>query len=329
MLMRYLVRIPGVPELVGPIAHRISRTKIVPAGLRAAIGDACATNLALPGYVRSFSVSVGGTEITLGARPRVSLVGVAYYRGLDSFEPTTVALFAALVRQASVVVDIGANAGIFALLAARLRPEAQILAFEPHPMVAMSLARNVMLSGARRVEVLPTALGATIGYTTLYTTVSDVLTSLDPSRVPDPVALTVPVTTLDAVLAERKVRGVDLVKVDVEGWELPVFQGATATLARDRPVVIFEGLENTPAAAIDDLFANLNYEILVIAPGSLRRVSLAVATGTAPERNFVAVPTERLSAVLDLAGAPLSPIDGRSGSPLGGPQMTPGSGERA
>jgi len=305
MLMRYLSRVPGVPEVLGPIARGIGRMHVCPSGFRATIGEACATHLALPGYVRSFTVPVGGTQVTMAARPRVSLVSLAYYRGLDGFEPSTVALFAALVRKARVVMDVGANAGIFALMAARLRPDARILAFEPHPLVAMSLAKSVELSGARNVEVLPTALGTNIGYTTLFASVSDSLTSLDGTRVVDAIELTVPVTTLDAIAHERKVVGVDLVKVDVEGWELPVFQGAAATFARDRPVVIFEALGDAPAAAIDEFFASLNYEIRVIAEGSLPRVTLASATGAgaAPERNFVAVPAERVPAVLDLVNS--------------------------
>src|SRR5882757_2666549 len=153
LLMKYFARLPGMPEVLGPMAHRVGRMKILPAGLRGAIGHACATYLALPGYVRSFSVAVAGTEITMAAKPKVSLVGLAYYRGLDGFEPATVALFAALARQARAIVDVGANVGVFSLLAARLQPEARILAFEPQPVVAMSLARNVALSGTRKVEV--------------------------------------------------------------------------------------------------------------------------------------------------------------------------------
>ena len=306
MLIKYLTRVPGMPEAFGPIARRLGRMTALPTGFRAAVRQACATHLAIPAYVRSFSVTVGGAEITMAARPGVSLVVVAYYRGLDDFEPSTVALFAALARKARTVVDVGANAGIFSLLAARVRPEARILAFEPHPLVAMSLARNVSLSGARGVEVFPAALGATSGYTKLFTTVSDVLTSLDRSRVPDPVELSVPITTLDAVVADRNVRGVDLVKVDVEGWELPVFQGAATTFARDRPVVIFEALAESPASAIDQFFAALRYEIRCIAAGSLQRVTLAATAGTASERNFVAIPAERVAEVLELAGA----IDG-------------------
>jgi len=302
LLMKYFARLPGMPEVLGPMAHRVGRMKILPAGLRGAIGHACATYLALPGYVRSFSVAVAGTEITMAAKPKVSLVGLAYYRGLDGFEPATVALFAALARQARAIVDVGANVGVFSLLAARLQPEARILAFEPQPVVAMSLARNVALSGTRKVEVLPTALGATTGYTSLFTTVSDVLTSLDGARVPDSVELTVPITTLDAVVRERGVVGIDLVKIDVEGWELPVFQGAAATFARDRPIVIFEALADAPASAIDEFFAKLDYEIRVIEPGSLEKVTLASTAGAASERNFVAVPSERLQMLLDLPG---------------------------
>lgn len=300
--MKYFSRVPGMPEVIGPVVHRLGQMKGLPTALRAAIGQACATHLALPGYVRSFSVVVGGIPITMAARPRVSLVNLAYYRGLDVFEPCTIALFAALARRARVIVDVGANAGIFALVAAHLRPEARILAFEPHPIVAMSLAKNAKLSGAHSVEVLPIALGAETGYATLFMSVSDSLTSLDGSRIEDAVEITVPVTTLDLVAKERGVHGVDLVKVDVEGWELAVFQGAAGILARDRPVVIFEALGDAPAAAIDELFLCLNYQIRVIAHRSLRKTTLVSAAGTAPERNFIAIPTERLPEILDAAG---------------------------
>jgi FkbM family methyltransferase len=244
----------------------------------------------------------------MAARPRVSLVSVAYYRGLDGFEPSTIAVFAALARQAQVIVDVGANAGIFALLAAGVNPQARILAFEPHPLVAMSLAKNVALSGAHGVEVFPTALGTETAYTKLYTSISDSLTSLDEARVESAVAVTVPMTTLDAITTERGVNGIGLIKVDVEGWELPVFQGGAATLARDRPVVVFEALADAPAAAIDDFFARLDYRILVITARSLQPVTLASpwGAGAAPERNFVAVPVERVAAVRALADGALA-----------------------
>lgn len=144
----------------------------------------------------------------------------------------------------------------------------------------MSLARNVGLSGAANVEVLPTALGAEVGYAPLFTTVSDVLTSLDESRVPDAIKLIVPVTTLDAVVVERKVEGVNLVKVDAEGWELPVFRGASATLARDRPTIVFEALADSPAAELASFFEALRYEIFAVAERRLEKIALASMRAT-------------------------------------------------
>ena len=300
-LPRYLYRIPGLPEVVGPLARQVGQTTWLPRAVRDAVTSACATNLALPGYVRHFSTRVGGTDITMGARPKASLIGLAYYKGLEAFEPNTVAVFAALAPGARTIVDVGANVGIFSLLAARLAPAARILAFEPQPIAAMSLARNVGLSEAGNVEVLPTALGAEVGYAPLFTTVSDVLTSLDESRVPDAVKLIVPVTTLDAVVVERKVEGVDLIKVDAEGWELPVLRGTSATLARDRPTIIFEALADSPAAELASFFEGLRYEIFVVAERRLEKVALASVAGHALERNFVAVAAERRARLLDTA----------------------------
>jgi FkbM family methyltransferase len=262
------------------------------------VGEACARHLALPGYVRRFSTSAGGVEITIGSRPRVSLVGYAYYRGLEDFEPNTVGLFAALARKARTIVDVGANIGIFSLVAARVHPQSRILAFEPQPMVAMSLARNVALSEAFNVEVFPSALGSVLGYAALYTTVSDVLSSLDQKRVPDAIKLTVPATTLDVIVKENSVVGVDLVKIDAEGWELQVLEGAASTLARDRPTVVFEALVDSPAVAIAAIFDKLGYGIWAIAEKRLEKVDLCAVAGKARERNFVAIPQERSAQVL-------------------------------
>jgi FkbM family methyltransferase len=256
--------------------------------------------LALPAYVRRFSTSAGGVQFTLGSRPRVSLVGYAYYQGLEEFEPNTIALFAALAKTARTVVDVGANIGIFSLVAAGVRPQSRILAFEPQPMVAMSLARNVAFSEASNVEVFPAALGSAIGYAALYTTVSDVLSSMDRARVPDAIKLIVPATTLDEIANEKNVVDVDLVKIDAEGWELQVLEGAASTLERDRPTVLFEALADSPAAAITALFSGLDYDIWVIAEGRIERVDLCSAAGKANERNFVAIPKERSDQVLEL-----------------------------
>lgn len=297
-LFPFLSRVPAFPEVIGPLARRIKATNWLPEGLRHSVGEACARHLALPGYVRRFSTSAGGVKFTLGSRPRVSLVGYAYYQGLDAFEPNTVALFAALARTARTIVDVGANIGIFSLVAAGVHPRSRILAFEPQPVVAMSLARNVAFSEASNVEIFPAALGSATGYAALYTTVSDVLSSLDQARVPDAIKLIVPATTLDVIVNEKSVVDVDLVKIDAEGWELQVLEGAASTLERDRPTVFFEALADSPAAAIAAVFSRLSYDIWVIAERRLEKVDLCLAAGKAKERNFVAIPKERSAQVL-------------------------------
>jgi hypothetical protein len=61
-----------------------------------------------------------------------------------------------------------------------------------------------------------------------------------------------------------KIRDVDLIKIDVEGHELAVLQGAEHTILRNRPVLFMEILNSTPYATrkgILDLIIEWNYEL--------------------------------------------------------------------
>jgi FkbM family methyltransferase len=102
--------------------------------------------------------------------------------------------------------------------------------------------------------------------------------------------------TLDQFTAERELGRVDLVKIDVEGWELAVLRGAIRLLGAARPVVLFE---YDPAyisrcggsgAALTSYLHDSGYRLYGLAPG---RPPLAVARLGERDGNFLAVPAEK------------------------------------
>jgi FkbM family methyltransferase len=142
-----------------------------------------------------------------------------------------------LRRDLRTVIDVGANRGQFTLYALARFPSAHIVAFEPLPGAREQMVR--LFKGEDRVQVVPFALGETDDELVMHLSAREDSSSLLPvgerqvSAFPgtDEVGTTrVNVRTLDKVLADRKLVGPALLKVDVQGFELPVLRGAEQTL---------------------------------------------------------------------------------------------------
>jgi FkbM family methyltransferase len=128
----------------------------------------------------------------------------------------------AVVRESKpVVLDVGANAGLFSHMIWTLNPNAQLIAFEPLPEMAVRI-RAWQQRTKSNLICHNQAVSSTRGTATLYASQSDDPTA---SLVHDgtrQVGITVPVTTLDASIEPR---GITLIKVDVEGLECEVLAG--------------------------------------------------------------------------------------------------------
>lgn len=292
------MRVPGVAEMLGPLVRVAVRQAFLPTWFRRGIAKACATNMAIPMYVRQFEATTApGVVLTFAAKPRLSMTALAYYWGLQDFEPATTQVFFRLAKSSRVTVDVGASTGVFSLLAAKACPTCRVIAVEPHPIVAASLARTVRAASLRTIEVVPIALGSTEGMTPLYTTASDTLTSIDSRRVPDAVPMTVPMSTLDSLVRTMGLQAIDLLKVDVEGWELHVFKGAYDALRRFRPTVIFEVLADAPIQELEAVFRELEYRFYTPDLSGLRPVQQLQSEKGLIERNAIAVATEKIGLI--------------------------------
>ena len=159
------------------------------------------------------------------------------------FEPETVHAFAALLAPGMTVLDIGANVGLFTLVAAhRVGPTGRVHAFEPTPELAAHILRNLELNGLENVAVNPIAVSDAAGHAMLHLVEPD-----DPGENsivnPSPGARTleVPTVTLDGYIAEHDVGRVDVIKIDIEGAEMPALRGARDLLSGDdSPVLVLE-----------------------------------------------------------------------------------------
>lgn len=183
-----------------------------------------------------------------------------------------------LVPRGGIAVDVGANVGFFAYALAQIAD--RVVAFEPNPDYAF-FARW-MLRG--RAEVHELALSAKAGRSTLYVPRSEqgailhLAGSLKRAHLQFPTVETydVEVCTLD----ELGLVGVHFVKVDVEGSERDVLDGARATIARDRPVMLLELLAGThedPAADTAAICESFSYDAFLVQRGEMIAAVPAIA----------------------------------------------------
>jgi FkbM family methyltransferase len=200
-------------------------------------------------YAGLASKLVPGCELYRRGRPRsVTRYGLRFvldrselmqwYLYWGFVDPSHDALLA-LCSPGDTVVDVGGNIGITALRAATIvGPSGRVIAFEPDPENLAGFRRQLAGNDLPNVEVVGCGLAERSG--TLRLTVADEhnrgMNRIDPTA---SVGVDVPVTTLDAALAERGVTDVAVIKIDVEGYEHHVLQGAPATLAQ-RPVLFVE-----------------------------------------------------------------------------------------
>lgn len=146
-----------------------------------------------------------------------------------------------------VAIDIGAHVGLWSkLLVERF---ARVVAFEPMPPLRACLEKNVV---SERLQIVPIALGNEHGAVSFdYDESHTGATHVDPQR-----QGLIPLGKLD----DFRLRGVGYVKIDTEGFELPVVQGARQTLVDNQPIIIVEekmhGVRHfgqQPYAAVDFL----------------------------------------------------------------------------
>ena len=129
------------------------------------------------------------------------------------------------------VVDVGANIGAFSLYQSMVKHAQVVIAFEPSPVVFSRLAKNVEINGLNNVRIVNAAAGNKPGLLSF----SEEPMSVN-CRVSESGSLRVPCVTLDAELSNIPV--IDILKIDTEGYETQVLQGATETLKRTQGVAL-------------------------------------------------------------------------------------------
>jgi FkbM family methyltransferase len=204
------------------------------------------------------------------AIPKTGSGAAIYYRGFS--EPDTSDFVQRFLRPGMVMMDVGAHIGEYTLLAAQAVGDAgQIHAFEPQEPIFPILSNNVRLNGFKNVTLNASAVSDRVGELEFEIVNEPSMSSIRKHEILDRHAkvVKVPTTSLDVYWSNHTSK-IDLIKVDVEGAEKFVFQGATELMSLhgfDAPTWIFEygprayaDFDYQPAELLD-LIRNYGYSI--------------------------------------------------------------------
>lgn len=183
------------------------------------------------------SFTVMGNQIAVFPRDPGISRELALYK---VHEPLATKLLMETLKPGMNTVDIGGNIGYYAMIEARLVGAAgKVIAIEPMPDNAEQLCNNVKNNGYENIDIHKMAIGDRDGTALMYIAARSNWHSLHP-----PVSakgeIKVRVSTLDSLLNEYNLASVDLVRMDLEGYEIAVIEGMKQTLAKFGPRMLVE-----------------------------------------------------------------------------------------
>jgi FkbM family methyltransferase len=190
---------------------------------------------------------------------------------MGQFERDIINFLVYFLKPGMTVFDVGANIGIYSLLSAKyVGGHGSVHAFEPSPNTFAQLQVNVGLNAFTCIHLIQSAVREVSATSMLYLYEQNAMNSLSRQEwVGKPLGqVEVQTVSLDEYVSTQELAHVDLLKVDVEGAELAVLQGARRLLSGSNPpVVVCEFADKTArafgyqAASIQDYLERFGYQL--------------------------------------------------------------------
>ncbi|MEX0684575.1 MAG: FkbM family methyltransferase [Balneolales bacterium] len=228
-----------------------------------------------------------------------------FWLGLDDFdwEVQTRKLWIHLCKQSETIFDIGANIGIFSMLAKVYSPNSSVYAFEPQPNIYKVLSNNNNLNQFD-VRCENIALSDKEGEIPFYnfgpeafegnTTAGSLNKHFRPE---DQRSIMVSATKLDHYLTSHKLEGIDLIKLDVETHEPEILKGYGESLLMHKPVIILEVQDEEIGKRIESLIPQKEYLYYNIdEKAGLKKVS---NIGLSHDKNYLLCPKSKVDKIQD------------------------------
>jgi len=197
------------------------------------------------------------------------------------YEREGIATWQTFINNDSIVVDVGANIGLYSLAAATKLTNGKVYAFEPVAAVRQLLEKNISLNQFTTIVVVPFSVSNTCTIEPVFISAEDNLgmSGLLPPENFSGKKEWVQSVRLDDWAKDTGLQKPDLIKIDVEGAELNVLTGMQQLLQRHQPIIFIEMIEQQlkqyghSAAEVYQLLNGFGYQpYFVLAPNQLQLV---------------------------------------------------------
>lgn len=187
---------------------------------------------------------------------------------LGEYESGTNRILAKYVKSGDVVIEAGANLGSETLLLSKLVGNGRVYGFEPNPYTFERLSINVSINSLENVQVFDCAIGERnddISFNIYPKGFCNPGMSSKYMETPLTRKITVAQKTLDSFVEEQKIAKVDFLKMDIQGAEMDLLNGAAGMIGKHKPGVFLEALAlYNDTKALYEKFRHYGYRVFLI-----------------------------------------------------------------
>lgn len=192
-----------------------------------------------------------------------------FWKGIfNGWEKISLSIWAELCEKSDVIFDIGANTGVYALLAKSKNEAAKVYAFEPVQRVFEKLKKNNDLNDFG-INCSEKAISNYDGEATIFDkdtahTYSVTVNEDHSKNKETSIPISIETVRLDSFVDSEQLPKIDLLKIDVEMHEVEALEGFGKYLKQFEPSMIIEILSDEVATGIEKLISGINYEFYII-----------------------------------------------------------------
>ncbi|MBP7808953.1 MAG: FkbM family methyltransferase [Bacteroidia bacterium] len=170
-----------------------------------------------------------------------------FWQGLtNGWEKESLKLWIKLCETSETIIDIGANTGIYSLVAKAVNPSSKVYSFEPHPYFFSLFKKNILLNNYD-IHAYRKAISNSNGVVEIddYSTNNEIIKA--------------EAMTLDVFIKQSNIKAIDLIKIDTELHEPKVLEGFSTYLKEFRPTLLIEIIREDIAQKVNEYIKGLGY----------------------------------------------------------------------